>query len=191
MIYIIKKISNFKLNVFETENKATGLEISKHAELTEAQYNSIVSQYYNVGTEEEPDLIDLHLVTKVEFEETSNLFDQVTQLTFKDRDTEIQAYKDAQTDALFHNKNYKVEVSDFKRYNTTVYRSFTTLCDNDPDILVFATKNEETRLIKGDIFLDVIEDADLSMIENAVYPETTEKIFNLVPNPTRIIEVEL
>ena len=195
MIYIIKKLSNFKLNVFETENKATGLEITKHAELTEAQYNSIVDQYYNIGTVEEPILIDLKLVTGVDFETMEGkLFDQVTELTFKNRDEAIQAYKDEQKDALFHNKKYKIIVDDFKRYNTTVYRAYIELCKIDPDIDVVSEKDEATRLIKGSIFLDVIEGedndpplegTDMYNIQNAVYPNTEEKIFELIPNPIR------
>ncbi len=110
-------------------------------------------------------------------------------MTFKDRDEAIQTYLDNLTDLTYHRKKYKVEVADFKRYNASKYRTFTTLCDNDPDILVVVTKDIATRKIKGDIFLDVIEEGDMAMLESGVYDGTSEKVFELIPNPARVTNV--
>jgi len=191
-IYIIKKVSKFNLHTFQAETKekaaqkSTCLKVSDFAEMTEAQYNSIVDKYYNIGTEEEPQMIDLHLVSSIKFKEKTGdeIHDQITNIYFKNRDNAIQAYKDEQTDKSFRCKKLKLVIPDYDLLIGAGFEKMSILVDKNPSILKdepISIGEEETRRTELSIYLDYIKIADRTPIQAAIDAGLIDEYIN----PTR------
>lgn len=189
MINLINK-ENYKI---VSTNKPSQFSRLQYTIISDELVNEIQSKYYEDGIyldefdNEVPNMVDLHLISSILYNEIEgHLFDEVSSIIYKDRDLAIENYNTAkEIDAnynYFKGCKYKVIINDFERFNESNLRSFSTFCMLHPDISIHPwIEVNGSRIFKGKIFLNIIKDEHMLMIENSVYEDDT-KVFVLETN---------
>ena len=167
-------INNTTFKTITTNHNGSNYSKLEYSSLSDALLLEITSKYYQIGVDEEdnPILVDLHLVTSFDDIITDNLFNDVTVLYFKDRDLAIIDYNNNLIDISFKRKKYHIEIPDFgKLLNDADFGNMAILTMNNtgiisPNAISYVDTNGDI-LLRKDIFLDHINDSDITKLEQA------------------------
>ncbi len=197
-MYFINKITK-KISFYESEKAATVNKISDLARLTNEQKLEIESLFFDAGTvlnesgEEVPNMIDLNLIESMLFKSVEGeLFDNVTDIVYKDRNIEIEKYNNNKINLSFYGKKMKIHIPSLDIMLENSFSSiYASLRENDNIVrekLPQYLDSEGVTIKPFNLYLNKINPLHVDKFEAAVAAGIVDAA---IFNPTQVLEVTI